>query len=208
MPSRTRCEGSERLIGHASDGLNGIVLDFWRWAFGDLCPNDIRGVFSEWLVAQLLGIPLPEGRESWAAWDLRTPEGVTIEVKSCAYVQVWHGEKQRPSRIAWGGLTGQTWDAETNLYSGERTYNADLYVFCVQIEKDPRRWNALDLDQWRFYLLPREQVAGLNVRTLSESRLRGMVSPLTAAEFRTVGRAAIEEVARLRAEPQSPVSGE
>jgi hypothetical protein len=195
---RARLQGAERLLGQGTELLDGTVLGFWRWAFGDLCPNDIRGVFSEWLVAQLLSIPLKATRESWGAWDLRTPEGVTIEVKSCAYVQVWHGEKQRPSRISWSGLTGQTWDAETNLYSGERTYNADLYVFCVQSEKDPHRWNALDLDQWRFYLLTREQVAGLSVRSLSESRLRTLVQPMKAAEFRAAGRAAIEGVARGR----------
>src|SRR5690349_13309534 len=81
---RTPLTGTEPLVGSAAEGQDATVLNFWQWAFGDLCPNDIRGVFSEWLVAQLLGIPLPEGRESWAAWDLRTLEGVTIEVKSCA----------------------------------------------------------------------------------------------------------------------------
>jgi len=196
---RPRLTGSECLLGQGAELLGATVLDFWRWAFGDLCPNDLRGVFSEWLVAQLLDIPLKAAREPWAAWDLQTPDNVTIEVKSCAYVQVWHGDEQRPSRISWGGLTGQTWNADTNLYSGERTYNADLYVFCVQVEKDPRRWNALDLAQWRFYLLTREQLALTNLRSMSESRLQELAVPLTAAEFREAGRAAIEQAARPRA---------
>lgn len=195
---RKRLDGPERLDGQGAESLDSTVLDFWQWAFGDILPNDIRGVFSEWLVAQVLGISHDTTRESWAAWDLQTPEGVTIEVKSCAYVQVWHGDEQRPSRICWGGLTGQIWDAETNLYSGERTYNADLYVFCVQAEKDPRKWNALDLDQWHFYLLTREQLTGLSVRSLSESRLQTLARPMTAAGFRAAGRTAIEEVARSR----------
>ncbi|HEV3049413.1 MAG TPA: hypothetical protein VGX50_03855, partial [Longimicrobium sp.] len=120
------------------------------------------------------------------------------EVKSAAYVQVWHGEEERPSRICWSGLTGQILDGQTNLYAGERTYNADLYVFCVQTEKSPRRWNALDLSQWRFYLLTRDQVAKLNVRSVSETRVRELASPLTAAELREAGRAAVEHAARAR----------
>ena len=84
---RSRLTGPERLTGAGAEAVPGTVLEFWQWAFGDLCPNDLRGIFSEWLVAQLLGIPPGEGRSSWLAWDLRSPEGVTVEVKSGAHVQ-------------------------------------------------------------------------------------------------------------------------
>lgn len=195
---RRRLDGLEPLTGQGADHLDANVLDFWRWAFGDLCPNDLRGVFAEWLVAQLLGIPLEGGRDSWGAWDLETPDGVTIEVKSSAYVQVWHESGQRSSKICWSGLSGQTWDAKTNVYSGERTHNADLYVFCVQNERDPRQWNALDLSQWHFYLLTRAQLTELGVRSLSESRLRQVAQSMTAPEFRESARTAIGLVAHTR----------
>jgi len=32
------------------------------------------------------------------------------------------------------------------------TFNADLYVFCLNIEKHPERFNAFNLEQWRFFL--------------------------------------------------------
>lgn len=187
-----RRAGPARLLGDESPAgadleLCGTVLDFWRWAFGDLCPNNVRGVFAEWLVAQILEIDLTEVREPWANWDLRS-EHLRIEVKCAAYYQVWHRDRLQPSRIAWSGLKGQVWDEETNLYSPERTYNADLYVFCVQTEQDPTRWNALDLDQWRFYLLTREQLEAVGGRSLSLSRLKTQAIALTAADLRKQGR--------------------
>jgi hypothetical protein len=30
------------------------LLDFWRWAFSDLCDDDIKGIFAEWMVITLL----------------------------------------------------------------------------------------------------------------------------------------------------------
>ncbi|HPO07781.1 MAG TPA: hypothetical protein PLZ55_03870 [bacterium] len=158
------------------------VLDFWRWAFSDLCLNNVRGVFAEWLVAKLLGIELQASRDSWAASDLQTPDGVRIEVKCSAYIQSWE-QPHGSSRIVFTGLKGRSWNPETG-YSQEPTYNADLYVFCIQIEKEKSKWNALDLNQWRFCLLSRDELVRLNNKTLSLTTLAKTTPEMTAQEFR------------------------
>lgn len=84
-----RLDGQESVIIDGHPLAKASILDFWQWAFSDLCANNVRGVFAEWLVAKLLDIDLPDARDSWAAWDLQTAEGVTIEVKCGAYVQSW-----------------------------------------------------------------------------------------------------------------------
>lgn len=76
-----RLQGQERLHGGGLDPADARVLEFWRWAFGDLCHNNVRGVFAEWLVAKLLGVELPPTRDAWAAHDLEWRDGLTIEVK-------------------------------------------------------------------------------------------------------------------------------
>ena len=64
---RRRLQGNERVLGLGAEGIGATVLDFWRWAFRDLYPNDLRRVFAERLVAQLTvgaGAPSPPGEPS------------------------------------------------------------------------------------------------------------------------------------------------
>ncbi|MCP4367843.1 MAG: hypothetical protein GY797_06990 [Deltaproteobacteria bacterium] len=173
--------GNEHLHPLIQGLKNDTVLDFWQWAFSNLQANDVRGIFAEWLIAKLLDIPL-NVRDSWIEWDLMTSEGVKIEVKTSAYLQTW--SQKRPSQIVFTGLKGRKLDSETNQYAREATYNADIYVFCVQIEQDPNKWDALDLEQWRFYLLLKEQIERLNQKSLSLKPLTKISQEMTADEFR------------------------
>lgn len=182
--------GSESLSAPNLDLQRATVLDFWRWAFSDLQANNLRGVFAEWLVAKLLDIDLTR-RDSWAGWDLETQEGVRIEVKTSAYLQTWN--QSRPSKIIFSGLKGQTWSPETG-YSGEATFNADLYVFCVQIERAAHRWDALDLEQWRFYLLRRKELVRKNCRSLSLPALSRIAQEFDAGELRRQAAAMIKDL--------------
>jgi hypothetical protein len=83
------------------------VADFWHWSRSDLLDNTERGVLAEFIVAIALGIPADGMREGWAAWDLTTPDGVRVEVKSAAYLQSWvpegalEGLFNTPRTLAW-----------------------------------------------------------------------------------------------------------
>lgn len=175
----TKLTGQEILIATGLDIPEATVLEFWQWAFSDLKANNLRGIFAEWLVSRLLQID-PPVRDAWAAWDLMTLEGVKIEVKAAAYLQTW--EQKKHSAIVFSGLKGQSWHPLEG-YSGTSTYNADLYIFCLQTEKDAANWNPLDLSQWRFYVLPQKDLAARNLKTISLSSLSKMVSQLTAREL-------------------------
>jgi len=188
-----RLQGNESLQTTIVDFQETTILDFWQWAFSDLQMNDIRGIFAEWLVAKLLDIPL-DVRDSWQEWDLTTREGVKIEVKTSAYLQAW--SQKRPSTITFTGLRGRKLDSQDNTYATEATYNADLYVFCVQVEKDACRWDALDLSQWQFYVLRQSELASLNQKSLSIGPLARMCPAMDAAEFRQKARAEIETIAK------------
>jgi hypothetical protein len=83
----SRKTGAEPFI---ADGRpTGMTLaDFWAWSRSDLLDNTERGVLAEFIVAAAVGIPTAGVREGWAAWDLTTTDGVRIEVKSAAYLQI------------------------------------------------------------------------------------------------------------------------
>jgi hypothetical protein len=70
------------------------LLSFWQWSASDLVSNALRGRLAEFLVAQALGIA--DGiRAEWDAYDLRTRQGHTLEVKSAAYLQTWKQKGKR-----------------------------------------------------------------------------------------------------------------
>jgi len=175
-----RLTGKERIKGFDFGSNDDTVLNFWQWAFSDLQANNVRGIFAEWIVAKLLNIPLTV-RDSWIECDLVTPEGVKIEVKTSAYLQTW--TQKRPSKIVFTGLKGRKLDIATNQYAPKSTYNADIYVFCVHIEQNPEEWDALNINQWSFYLLPKEKLESLGQSSLSLNPLKKMSRELRANEF-------------------------
>ena len=127
------------------------LLDFWRWSSSELLSNALRGVLAEFLVGQALGA-LTEGRTEWDAYDLQTPEGTKVEVKSAAYLQSW--PQKELSKISFGIAPTLGWDAKSNTYSPERRRQADMYVFCLLEHDDPDTVDPMDLLQWRFWVVP------------------------------------------------------
>jgi hypothetical protein len=127
------------------------LTDFWRWSVSDLVSNVTRGRLAEFLVAKALGISTDGVRDEWAPYDLVTPDGVKIEVKSAAYVQSWFQRKLSPIQFAVRPTRG--WDPATNRTDPEVRRQADVYVFALLAQRDKAAIDPLDLDQWRFYVL-------------------------------------------------------
>ena len=147
----TRRTGRESL--HADgNSLGRTPLDFWRWSASDLVSNATRGVLAEFIVAQALGIALDGIRGEWDAFDLTTPEGVTVEVKSAAFVQSW--AQRHLSSIVFRIPKTMAWDAESNVQISEPRRQAQVYVFALLAHKDKSSIDPLNVRQWRFYVLP------------------------------------------------------
>ena len=75
--------GSESLTENGVP-LNNTILDFWRWSASDIISNSTRGRFAEFIVGAALGLDFKEVRDEWDSYDIATPEGVKVEVKSAA----------------------------------------------------------------------------------------------------------------------------
>lgn len=139
------------------------LLDFWKWSVSDLVSNATRGRLAEFIVAKALGICTDTVRDEWAAYDLVTPDGIKVEVKSAAYVQSWFQEGY--STIQFRTPETKSWDPDTNRQALEARRQADVYVFALLAHKDKPTVDPLNLDQWRFYVLP---AATLNTRSRSQ----------------------------------------
>ena len=144
-----RLTGDERLPAGAS------VRDFWRWIGSDLVGNTTRALFAEYLVGLAVGTftasEADSVRDEWGAYDLETPEGVKLEVKSSAFLQSWWQEKEAAPRF--GIARTQAWDDATGQSSEEKARWSDVYVFCLLHHRSKATLNPLDIGQWTFLVL-------------------------------------------------------
>lgn len=161
------------LTGDESIGGEGDVRDFWAWSMSDLRANTVRSMLGEFLVARALGAT-HRPRIEWDAYDVLTPDGLRLEVKSGAYLQAW--EQSRLSTVTFSGLSARTW-SPTEGYSEGGSYNADGYVFAVLTATDHADYDALDVDQWSFWVLPREVLAATGQRSIRLSRVEALAGP-------------------------------
>lgn len=131
------------------------LLSFWQWSSSDLVVNVIRGLLAEYLVAQALGVA--EGvREPWQPFDLKTPRGLTLEVKSCSYLQSWFQKKH--SDVGFSIAETTAWSADTSAFVGGRQRQAHAYVFALLKHRDKATLNPRDLDQWEFFIVSTEAI--------------------------------------------------
>ena len=198
-------KSEDRVLGVGAPN-HATVAEFWEWAFGDLCDDDIKGIYAEWVVTKILSIPSAR-RVSWANSDIITPEGVRIEIKSSAYWQSWklvnedgslkqidsaQLENIGRSSIRFSGLMAK--DA-TGLNGSSKTgYKSDLYIFCFQHEENPSRWNALNLDQWEFFVFKVQQLQKFAGKSVSLKKLREYQPALNAIGLADEVSALVNEI--------------
>ena len=142
--------GNEEFTLH--DSSAGITIeDFWRWAYSDLLDNTERGVMAEFLVYSSLNgnTHRAQMRVNWLPFDVASPSGRRIEVKSAAYLQSWTTDF--PSQIQYDIAPKLAWDGHS--YALEAKRNCDIFVFCLYTALT-RDKSILDLDYWEFYVLP------------------------------------------------------
>ncbi len=145
--------GNEEFTLHgASAGIS--VKDFWGWAYSDLIDNTQRGVMAEFLVYSSIRSTPPDTqmRENWLPFDVTSPSGRRIEVKSAAYIQAWTPENIF-AQIRFDIGKKLAWNNATASYASEAKRNCDLYVFCLFTAKT-KDISLLNLDYWDFYVLP------------------------------------------------------
>ena len=132
------------------------ILDYWSWVYSDIVGNTNREALAEFIVARAIG-SAPAVRNDRAAYDLETPSGIKVEVKSSAYLQSWH--QTAVSAPSFSIRKAKEWSPETNEYGGESLRHSDVYVFCLlAYNGDKRMLDPLDLSQWEFYVVKTSEV--------------------------------------------------
>lgn len=138
-------------VHHRGASLGPSLNDFWQWSASDLVSNATRGVLAEFLVATALG--LADGiRSEWDAYDLLLPSGHKVEVKSSAYIQSWY--QRELSKISFSVPETLAWYEQDNRQAKYAKRQADIYVFCILKHKIQETLDPLNVNQWKFYVVP------------------------------------------------------
>lgn len=124
------------------------ILNFWQWSASDLLTNRQRGILAEFIVASSLDL-LKNPREEWDEYDLITPNGLKIEIKSASYIQSW--EQKGFSKINFSVQPTVKWENKKRTI--EKVRQSDIYIFCLLKTKDSNLINPMDLSQWEFYII-------------------------------------------------------
>jgi hypothetical protein len=163
-------------------GTEQTVLDFWKWGFSNILTNNLRGIFAEFLVGTALG-SLNQSRVEWDAFDL-VYKDKKVEVKSSAYIQAWHKDKY--SNISFNIGAKKEYNYETNKYSPTVKRNADIYVFCLLKEKDVELIDALNIKQWKFYVVLTKELDNHfpQQKTISLTSLKKVTQPSTYEDLK------------------------
>jgi hypothetical protein len=140
-------------------------------------------VLAEFLVAEQLGLTGTR-RKGWDNYDLLTKSGLRVEVKASGYLQGW--AQATHSRLNFGRVVGRPWDENTNEFGAEPEVRADVFVFAVQTCRDHASYDALDVGQWEFYVVPAGRVQECGQKSVSVQWVRQHaqaipLSQLTAA---------------------------
>jgi hypothetical protein len=149
--------------------MDATVRDFWAWSTSDLRDDTTRGILAEFIVGKALEVET-EFRISFSNFDLRTPDGVRVEVKSSAYLQSW--KQKKLSQIRFSGLSARSYDEDAVRFGTEPEIRADVFVFAIQTCKEPEAYDPLDIDQWEFYVAAADAIRDLGYRSIGLPTLR------------------------------------
>lgn len=126
------------------------LLDFWRWSASDLLSNATRGKLAEFIVGSAIGLKFTTARQEWDVYDLTSPKGIRIEVKSAAYIQSW--AQKDFSRISFS-IKPSKFDTSITTVQHVPHRHSDIYVFCLLHHKNQDTINPLNTDQWSFFVV-------------------------------------------------------
>jgi hypothetical protein len=137
------------------------VLEFWQYGFSSLNSNVLRGALAEFIVENALKQNSDiDVRSPWGDYDVLYQDK-KIEVKCCAYIQDW--DQNDYSIIKWSGLKAKELyysDAVQKKSEMVKTtaYKSDIYVLALFKHQEHSSLDILDMDQWCFYVLSKEEI--------------------------------------------------
>jgi hypothetical protein len=160
--------------------------------------NNIRSIYVEYMVAELLGESWRLTSGDWSGWDLEGPGGIRLEVKQSAACQTWAAPSGRRSKASFDIKPRNGYWEGGSRWVSQRGRHANVYLFCWHSVEDAATCDQRDPEQWKFYVVASTALppqASISVGPLSK-----LAKAITATELRTHLHALAATRAESRAE--------
>ena len=168
------------------------VKDYWRFQFSNIWDNQEE--VAEYIVAKALGIEFPHNKNGWTLWDI-TYKGKRIEIKKTGYYHSWRTDGKVSLLRTFGiGMAYTRYADPTSEFKRQN----DIYIFCLNTGTTQDESNPLNLDNWRFWVVPTETIncfCGDN-KKISLGRVKSITklpNGISYSELKTVVDAAIDK---------------
>jgi hypothetical protein len=138
--------------------------------------NNLRGLWVEAMVAELLGPEWKHTGADWAAWDFERADGLRLEVKQSARVQSWGVANSAP-RFSIRAASGHYPENAPYLpnVSGDRL--AHVYVFAWHNGDDQRI-----AEEWQFFVINSDRLRK-GQRGISLGAISKLVDPVKCGDL-------------------------
>lgn len=129
------------------------VLDYWKYAYSQMEAEN--STIAEFLVARTLGIEKAENVNYWTAYDMAY-RNKRIEIKATRYIHPWSDKISQVRTFSIEPSNNAYWgNGDSGVSSGKKlSRQSEVYVFCLNVNKNLKDENILNLDYWRFYVVP------------------------------------------------------
>jgi hypothetical protein len=135
--------------------------------------NNLRGLWVEAMVCEILGDGWEHTGKDWSAWDVERSDGLRVEIKQSAREQSWGIATSSP-RFDISAAKGHYPDGKTYVENVSGLRFADVYIFAWHDGADQR-----DISQWAFYVVEEKKLP-VGRKSLSLQAIRKLASPQTA----------------------------
>lgn len=143
------------------------MKDFWAWSMSRIIADGPRGDLAEFIVNTALGMDMTIPKCGWGECDIVYPfmgKAVRIEVKCSTVLQAW--ERPTPPKPVFS--IAKTLNCDVEEYEAGYRFvgrngepprrRSEIYVFCLFANSDRGTADPMDLDQWRFYIVPTKTI--------------------------------------------------
>ena len=138
--------------------------------------NNLRGLWVELLVAELLGPEWKQVGNDWTGWDIERSDGLRVEVKQSASAQSW-GKSTTSPRFSITAPKGYYPDGKTYVLNPSGKRLADIYIFAWHDGNDQRAAH-----EWQFYVVQSNRLP-IQQKSIGLGAIRKLATAVCAEEL-------------------------
>jgi len=151
--------------------------------------NNLRRLYVEFLVGELLGRDRKTVGSDWMSWDLEGSNGERVEVKQSAAKQTWPRKGNKASTPGFNIAPKAGYWSTASDWVEEPGRPAELYIFCWHPVAGDHA-DHREAEQWRFFVVPSNDLP--DQQSIGLGPLRKRVPDVGASELPSAVARALE----------------